>query len=140
MEKLIPKLVALTETHEAFIQMSRDIDTTAHDLIKSTYAMMLFGCPNQGMDVASLIPMCEGKANEAFLLSLRQISERLRQICRDFPKAFPFFDSRIISFYETRLSPSAIRVRFLHPNVISLTKVGAGRQMEYVWTFDNLGQ
>lgn len=52
--------------------------------------------------------MCEGQVNTSFLLSLASSSERLRQLYRDFPRAFPFLDSRIVSFYETKLSPTAV--------------------------------
>ena len=90
--------------------MSHEQAIEAVATYKATYGILLFGCPNQGMDINSLIPMCEGQANLPFLLSLRQNSERLRQLCRDFPRRFAFPDSRIISFCETKLSPTAMEV------------------------------
>ena len=90
--------------------MSNDPNAQAASLYQATYGLLLFGCPNQGMDVSSLIPMCEGQVNLPFLFDLGRSSERLRQLCRAFPKAFAFPDSRIISFYETKLSPTAIEV------------------------------
>ena len=95
---------------QALIQLSYEQATEAVAAYKATYGILLFGCPNQGMDVNSLIPMCEGRANLPFLLTLKQSSERLRQLCRDFPRRFAFPDSRIISFYETKLSPTAVEV------------------------------
>ena len=99
---------------QALIQMSQDQAIEAVATYKATYGILLFGCPNQGMDVDSLIPMCEGQANLPFLLSLRPSSERLRQLCREFPRRFAFPDSRIISFYETKISPTAVEV--YHPS------------------------
>ena len=90
--------------------MSKDLSPQAVSIYQATYGLLLFGCPNQGMDVSSLIPMCEGQVNLPFLFSLGRSSERLRQLCRAFPKAFAFPDSRIISLYETKLSPTAIEV------------------------------
>lgn len=93
---------------KAITQMSSDTHTKAVTTLKATCGMLLFGCPNQGMDVESLIPMCNGQANLSFLLSLtKQGSGSLRQLCRDFPKVFKFPYSRIISFYETQLSSTA---------------------------------
>ncbi len=82
----------------------------AEAIIKATYGMLFFGCPNKGMNIDSLKAMCAGQVNEPFLLSLRPDSERLRQLCRDFPRAFSAHDSKIISFYETVLSPTAVKV------------------------------
>jgi hypothetical protein len=85
----------------------------ARAIIKATYAMLLFGCPNTGMNIESLKAMCADQVNEPFLMSLRPGSERLRQLRRDFPRAFSARDSRIVSFYETELSPTARKVRHL---------------------------
>jgi hypothetical protein len=87
-------------------ERSRDVEA----IIKATYGMLLFGCPNKGMNIESLRAMCGGQANEPFLLSLRPDSERLRQLCRDFPMAFSAPDSKIVSFYETELSPTVVEV------------------------------
>jgi hypothetical protein len=83
-------------------------DTLA--ILRATYGILFFGCPNRGMNIETLIPMCHGQPNMPFLSSLRQDSDSLRQLCRDFPSAFPFRDSRIISFYETEQSPTAKEV------------------------------
>jgi hypothetical protein len=82
-------------------------------IIRATYGILFFGSPNRGLNIESMIPMCEGQANMSFLLSLRQDSELLRQLRRDFPSAFPFSDSRIISFFETQSSPTAQQVSAL---------------------------
>jgi hypothetical protein len=93
--------------------MWRQRSPNVDPIIKATYGMLLFGCPNKGMNIESLRAMCGGQANEPFLLSLRPESERLRQLCRDFPAAFSAPDSRIVSFYETELSPTTVKVRTL---------------------------
>ena len=87
--------------------MSDDDDPGAQSTHAATYAILFFGCPNQGIEIKSLIPMCQGQPNLPFLLSLAPSSERLRQLCREFPKKFPFQDSKIISLYETKLSHTA---------------------------------
>jgi hypothetical protein len=91
--------------------MRREESQAVEAIIRATYVMLLFSCPNKGMNIESLRAMCAGQANEPFLLSLRPDSERLRQLCRDFPEAFPATESKIISFYETVLSPTAQQVR-----------------------------
>jgi hypothetical protein len=90
--------------------MWRQRSWDAEAIIKATYGMLLFGCPNKGMNIESLRAMCGGQANEPFLLSLRPESERLRQLCREFPAAFSVPHSKIVSFYETELSPTAVKV------------------------------
>jgi hypothetical protein len=82
-------------------------------ILKATYGVLFFGCPNKGMNIESLIPMCERQPNLPFLQTLGQDSAILRRLCRDWPIAFSYADSRIIAFYETQLSPTAIKVRVI---------------------------
>lgn len=77
---------------------------------QSTYAALFFGVPNQGMDISSLIPMAEGHENLPFLTSLGKDSELLRDLSRNFTSKFNFENSVIISYYETRASPTAKEV------------------------------
>ena len=88
-------------------------------ILKSIYGIMFFGTPNQGMDISSLLPMVQGQSNEAFVRSLGLDSVELRQQAKQW---FHVFQARegdkvasvleIISFYETRNSPTAIKVRY----------------------------
>jgi protein SERAC1 len=78
--------------------------------LNSTYGALLFGVPNQGMDISSLIPMVKDQPNRHFLETLGRESDLLRKQNRAFPKAFPFKDSEIYCFYETLGSPTAIEV------------------------------
>jgi hypothetical protein len=76
----------------------------------STYGALFFGVPNQGMDIESLIPMAKERPNLPFLISLGLSSSSLRNLHREFCKAFEFKDSEIVSFYETEESQTARRV------------------------------
>jgi hypothetical protein len=97
---------------KAFLDMRAD-ETAYETIIKATYGVLFFSCPNKGMNIESLIPMCDRQPNLPFLHTLGQDSALLRQLCRDWPDAFPYSDSRIIAFYETQLSPTAIKVKNL---------------------------
>jgi hypothetical protein len=89
-------------------------DNAAYDtVLKATYGILFFGCPNRGMNIESLISMCEGQPNLSFLHTLRPDSPILRQLNRDWPTAFPYVDSKIIAFYETHLSPTAVKVNII---------------------------
>jgi hypothetical protein len=90
--------------------MTKEHNQDNEAIIKATYGLLFFGCPNKGMNIESLRAMCYGQANEPSLLSLGPDSERLRQLCRDFPAAFSDCSSKVISFYETKLSPTAVQV------------------------------
>src|SRR5271156_1759180 len=75
--------------------------------LKSIFGVLFFGVPNQGMSIESLISMVGDQPNRYFLESLSKESASLRDQARQFQKAFPFRDSQIISFYETKRSPTA---------------------------------
>jgi hypothetical protein len=92
------------------VQISREKTADAMAIMNSTYAILFFGCPNRSMNIQSIIPMCNSKANIPFLLSIRQDSDHLRRLCRDFPIAFAHQNAKIISLYETQLSPTAQQV------------------------------
>jgi len=78
--------------------------------LKATYGTLFFGVPNQGMDISSLVPMVGDQPNRYFLESLGKESEILPEQRTKFPKAFDFKDSKIISFFETQMSPTAVKV------------------------------
>ena len=81
-----------------------------HLLLSSIYGALFFGVPNQGMDIESLIPMVENQVNQALLHSLGSESQVLRGQRREFQKAFDSRESKIVCFYETVTSPTAIKV------------------------------
>lgn len=80
------------------------------DALKFIYGALFFGVPNQGMDITSLIPMVKSQLNQSLLHSLSTMSDLLLKQCREFPQAFNFPESRIMCFYETLASPTAIHV------------------------------
>ena len=77
--------------------------------LRSICGILLIGVPNRGMNIESLRPMVEGQPNTALLNSLERATQLLRGQSEDFAKAFPFEDSEIICFYETKTSPTAIK-------------------------------
>lgn len=88
-------------------------------ILKSLQAVLFFGTPNQGMDITSLVPMVEGQPNELFLRSLGYDSSELRIQAQLWDEVFVVREGDIlsasfviISFYETKESPTAIKVRF----------------------------
>ena len=78
--------------------------------LKVSYAAMFFGVPNRGMNTDSLRPMVIGQPNENFLMNLGRDSELLTMKNERFCKVFAFRDSKILSFYETKQSPTAVLV------------------------------
>lgn len=78
--------------------------------------LMFFGTPNQGMKIESLWPIVEGRANEDLLRSLGPDSPQLRTQAKEWDRFFrtrleePTYAFQVISYYETRLSPTAMKV------------------------------
>jgi protein SERAC1 len=85
------------------------------DNLKATYGALFFGVPNQGMDISSLIPMVGDQPNRYLLESLGPESDVLQEQRATFPEVFDFRDSEIISFFETKLSPTALQVSLIKP-------------------------
>jgi hypothetical protein len=79
---------------------------------KSTAGIMFFGVPSQGMDVKALMAIVREQANEDLLSSLRRESKLLLEIHEKFCSTFIFKDSRIIHFYETKESPTVVKVSY----------------------------
>lgn len=71
---------------------------------RATYACILLGVPNQGLEVDQLIAMVKGQRNERLVSDLGIGSEFLRLLHSGFCESFNFTDHRIISVYETKLS------------------------------------
>ncbi|OJD33672.1 uncharacterized protein BKCO1_2800031 [Diplodia corticola] len=101
---------------EALCQMSEGKNVEEKGILKSLQAVLLFGTPNQGMNIESLIPMVDGQANELFVRSLGCDSAELRRqgivwhrvfVERRDDKITPLLE--VFSFYETMNSPTAIK-------------------------------
>ncbi|KAI9891232.1 MAG: hypothetical protein M1814_002922 [Vezdaea aestivalis] len=71
--------------------------------------ILFFGVPSQGIDIRSMVAMVEGNANENLLKSIRPDSDMLRLQHREFCKGFPYRSCKVVSFYETEESPTAIK-------------------------------
>jgi hypothetical protein len=104
---------------EAIIQMKGD--KNHQTLLGSVYGALFFGVPNQGMEIASLVPIVKDQPNQALLHSLGKESQILRKQSREFPKAFDSRDSEIFCFYETEMSPTAVLVSSISRFMVSST-------------------
>lgn len=91
--------------------MSQTISGTADKInLKSTSAALFFGVPNQGMNITALMNMVHGQPNEPLIWSLRPDSDVLAALARSWREVFTSESSRIVSFYETNVSPTAAKV------------------------------
>ena len=72
--------------------------------------LLFFGVPNRGMDVESLQAIVGDKQNRYLLESVGQYSDLLLEQDGQFSSTFHFRDSHIVSFFETKSSPTAIKV------------------------------
>ena len=76
-------------------------------IFHSTYGILFFGVPNQGMDISSLLAMVGSQPNLPFLTMLSKDAGVLQEIIERFRTVFKFKDSEIISLYETHASRTA---------------------------------
>ncbi|KAF2138220.1 uncharacterized protein K452DRAFT_90057 [Aplosporella prunicola CBS 121167] len=102
---------------QTLCQMSENNAARELSILKSIYGIMFFGTPNQGMDISSLVPMVQGQSNEDFVRSLGLDSPELRHQANQWYRVFQAREGdkvasglEIISFYETKNSPTAIKV------------------------------
>ena len=78
--------------------------------MESIVGLLFFGVPNRGMDVESLQAIVGDKQNRYLLESVGQYSDLLLEQDGQFGSTFHFRDSHVVSFFETRSSPTAIKV------------------------------
>ena len=91
---------------QALIQLASG-DGVDRRIFESTYGILFFGVPNQGMDISSLLAMVGTQLNLPFLTMLSKDSGNLQGLVERFRTAFDFKDSEIFSFYETCASRTA---------------------------------
>lgn len=72
--------------------------------------LLFFGVPNRGMDIKSLRAIVGDSQNRYLLESVGQYSDLLLHQDGQFGSTFHFEDSRVVSFFETKSSPTAIKV------------------------------
>ena len=78
------------------------------DMIKG---ILLFGTPNDGLDIDSLVPMVNDQPNRSLLDSLSsKNSEVLRHQRQGFSRVLGHTKLQLFCFYETELSPTAAQV------------------------------
>lgn len=65
------------------------------------------------MAIESLVPLVKDYPNRGLLESLNKNSALLQRLENDFRNAFGTKGPRIVSFYETENSPTAVEVRTL---------------------------
>ena len=93
---------------QAMIEMaSEDASAAESENFKATFAILFFGVPNQGMDIRSLHAVVRGQPNEPFTLYFDKDAGFLHPLINKFRETFHFQDSHIISFFETKASPTA---------------------------------
>lgn len=86
---------------------------SSEDTLNMVHGILLFGAPNDGMDIRSLIPMVGNQPNRSLLESLNPMnSQVLRDQREKFPRVLSRIDHRLFCFYETELSPTAAEVGY----------------------------
>ncbi|KAI9778532.1 MAG: hypothetical protein M1839_008063 [Geoglossum umbratile] len=91
---------------QALIQMRDGNNDMDLNNFNATYAALFFGVPNRGLNTTYLWAMVKEQPNKTLVAALDPSSDYLRQLHRNFCEKFRFPDSKIISFYETGLSPT----------------------------------
>ncbi|RYP03601.1 hypothetical protein DL764_005031 [Monosporascus ibericus] len=94
---------------EALIQIARS--DSESDLLNIILGVLLFGAPNDGMEIGSLIPMVNDQPNRRLLETLNTINPQILESQRqNFSKILTRTNLEIFCFYETELSPTAAKV------------------------------
>jgi hypothetical protein len=94
---------------EALIRIAEsDSDS---DLLGLVFGALFFGVPNDGMDIESLIPMVNNQPNRFLLESLYNVNPQILTLQnRNFSRVLKQTNFEIFCFYETRQSPTAVKV------------------------------
>ena len=87
-------------------------DETDKRQMQSIMGLIFFGVPNRGMDIESLRAIIGDQPNRYILESIGQCSDLLQDQDLRFGSDFHYKDSPIFSFYETKTSPTALKVRY----------------------------
>lgn len=76
------------------------------------YGALFFGVPSHGMDVQAIVGMVrELPSRYTTILLDEEVGYHLRNKQQeDFCKAFPFENSKIVSFFELEKTPTVIKV------------------------------
>ncbi|KAL7948676.1 nacht and ankyrin domain-containing protein [Trichoderma barbatum] len=95
---------------ELLISLSKSKDEMDQKLRRAVYGIAFFGVPHEGMEIRSLIPMAGDRPNRFLLESIGSNNSQVLSIQqREFLVALGGQgESEIFSFYETRMSPTAV--------------------------------
>lgn len=104
------KLPDLTLSIQAITSMSEDRCEQDVWVLQSITAFLFFGVPHQGMATGSLVPFVGDQPNRALLESLGRNSDLLQRLQRDFDRAFGVEIPKVVSYFETVTSPTAVKV------------------------------
>ncbi|KAK4069551.1 uncharacterized protein Triagg1_6975 [Trichoderma aggressivum f. europaeum] len=93
------------------ISLSKSKDEVDQKLRRAVYGIAFFGVPHDGMDIHSLIPMVGDGPNRFLLESIGSNNSQILSIQqREFSDALgDQGETEIVSFYETRFSPTALQ-------------------------------
>ncbi|KAL6690585.1 hypothetical protein J3F84DRAFT_398280 [Trichoderma pleuroticola] len=95
---------------QTLISLHKSKDEEDQKLLRAVYGIAFFGVPHDGMDISSLIPMVENGPNRFLLESIGLFSSQILSTQhREFLETMGARESKIICFYETRMSPTAIK-------------------------------
>ena len=92
--------------------MKESSDSNDQRNLNSIYGVLFFGVPNQGMETGELAAMI-GDKPQRYDLSLlnNQVGHRPRsRQHEEFCEAFDFEDSKIIQFFETKMTSTVAEV------------------------------
>ena len=79
-------------------------------ILNSISGFLFFGVPHHGMAIKSLVPLVQDNPNRSLIESLTKNSALLPRLEKEFSNAFGARCPRIVSFYETERSPTAVEV------------------------------
>ncbi|KAK4080934.1 hypothetical protein Trihar35433_2039 [Trichoderma harzianum] len=95
---------------QTLISLYKSKDEEDQKLLRAVYGIAFFGVPHDGMDISSLIPIVENGPNRFLLESIGLFSSQILSTQhREFLEALGTRNSKIICFYETRMSPTAAK-------------------------------
>ncbi|QYT05591.1 hypothetical protein H0G86_012480 [Trichoderma simmonsii] len=93
---------------EAIVKLKEELDEKDASILNSTSGFLFFGVPHEGIAIESLVPLVKDSPNRSLLESLNKNSALLQRLEKDFSNAFGRNCLRIVSFYETENSPTAV--------------------------------
>jgi hypothetical protein len=91
------------------------MDEKEESILNSVSGFLFFGVPHQGMATESLLPLIGDYPNRSLIESLGKNSALLQRLQKDFSSVFNARSPRIVSFFETEKSPTAVQVSCKEP-------------------------